>query len=410
VIVNRLWKKLFGAPLTEAIDDLRDDSLSSMPLVEERLVKLMIELKYDMRAFLAILANTQAYQSVVSTEELEPGKPYHFTGPLLRRMTAEQAWDSMVALANYEPDVRDLKRYDREQRRINVSNMAFDAYMHFDGEKLLQMAFDRLTAEKDLEKRELVIREAMVVAKRTNEKTKERELAIELGRLNRERGEMRVRDFIMPMLDNLARIKGNSPPIIDPNYVMNTNPSVMGPETWRRMVVTGYGPPPKSAEQIEQEAVSARAKLLSLAKELKINEAEQEAFIAYCQHATTEWLRASELDSPAPRGHFLRTMGQSDREFVENANPNASIPQALALMNSDLISETGLLSPYSPLMLFVKQSPSSEQQAERIYLALLSRRPTESELGRYRAAMQQGMNETDLIYALLNTKQFMFVQ
>ena len=43
-------------------------------------------------------------------------------------------------------------------------------------------------------------------------------------------------------------------------------------------------------------------------------------------------------------------MGQSDRDFVENANPNAAIPQALALMNSDLVSTKGVLSPFSPLM------------------------------------------------------------
>ena len=118
VIVNRLWKKLFGAPLTEGFDDLRDNSVSTMPLVEERLVKLMIELKYDLRAFLAVLANTQAYQSTVSQEEYELGVAYYFTGPLLRRMTAEQAWDSLVALANHEPDTRDIKRNERQTRFI----------------------------------------------------------------------------------------------------------------------------------------------------------------------------------------------------------------------------------------------------------------------------------------------------
>jgi len=409
VIVNRLWRKLFGAPLTPAIDDLRDDSVSTMPQVEERLIKLMIELNYDMRAFLAVLANTQAYQSAVSAEEYELGTPYHFTGPLLRRMTAEQAWDSFIALANHEPDARDTKRYEREQRRIQISRMAFEAYRHFDGEKLLQMALDRLAAEKELEKRELAVREKLVLVKRQGDKEQERELAHELGRLNRERGETRVREYIMPMLENLAKSRGVNGPQADPNYLMNANPSVMGPETWRRMHVPGFGPAPKTTEQLAQAAAAELEKYSSLATSLHIPHDEQAAFIKYCQAASTEWLRASELDSPAPRGHFLRTMGQSDREFVENANPNASIPQALTLMNSNLVSQSGILSPYSPLMLFVNQA-SAEQKVERIYLALLSRLPSAVERQRWHSAQAQGLSSQDLIYALINTKQFLFVQ
>jgi hypothetical protein len=33
-----------------------------------------------------------------------------------------------------------------------------------------------------------------------------------------------------------------------------------------------------------------------------------------------QWLRAAELESPAPRGHYLREFGQSDREMIENSN------------------------------------------------------------------------------------------
>ena len=49
-----------------------------------------------------------------------------------------------------------------------------------------------------------------------------------------------------------------------------------------------------------------------------------------------DWSRAAELPSPAPRGHFLREFGQSDRDLIDNANSDASMPQALVLMNSEL--------------------------------------------------------------------------
>ena len=47
-----------------------------------------------------ILYNTRAYQSIASAEEPDLTKAYYFPGPVLRRMRAEQAWDSMMLLAH----------------------------------------------------------------------------------------------------------------------------------------------------------------------------------------------------------------------------------------------------------------------------------------------------------------------
>ena len=158
MIVNRLWKKMFGVALIEPLDELRDDTEAMVPEVEAYLEKLMVALQYDMRAFLAVIANTRAYQSAVSREEFAARRRLSFPGPVLRRMTAEQIWDSIVALASYEPDARDLKREERDERRIQVSQMACDAYLNFDGAKLVDMAYARLQAEKELAKREKAVR------------------------------------------------------------------------------------------------------------------------------------------------------------------------------------------------------------------------------------------------------------
>ena len=410
VIVNLMWKKMFGAPLTEAVDDLRDDSRAVAPEVEDYLVRLMIELKYDLRAFLEVLANTRVYQSQVLGEEFEPGKHCHFQGPLLRRMTAEQTWDSLVALVNHEPDARDLKRIGREQRRIAVSRMALDAYRHFDGEKLLQMAMDRLASERELESRELKVREELVRLKRAGDREKETELLRQLGRLNRERGEARVMGFIMPMLENLARFKGGVALTPDPLYAANPNPAIMGPETWRKMHLEGYGPAPKTAEQLKAESQAESGRMLALAGRHQVPEKQHAAFLAYCQAVKAEWYRASEMESPAPRGHLLRVMGQSDREFVWNANPNASVPQALALMNGDYITSKWVLSPYSPLMLSIASARDEVQKVRRAYLGVLCRYPTSREIQAWQEQAGKGMGMEDLVYALVNTKQFFFVQ
>lgn len=406
VVVNRLWKKMLGVALIEPLDELRDDTEAMVPELESHLEKLMVALHYDMRAFLAVIANTRAYQSAACSAEFARGSGWHFQGPALRRMTAEQVWDCIVALANHEPDARDLVREARDERRIAVSHMVYDAYLNYDGKATVDLGYASLASEKSLQAKEKVARDAEVVAKRSGDKVREIELRREIGGLERERHEAYVRNFLTPLVANLVEKKAGSGAraVVDETYKMNTNPAVLAVETWRKTYVPGYGPAPKSAAQTEVLEKAQRQHLTLLAGKLGYPEKDHAGFVAYCEKARGEWMRASELESPAPRGHFLRTMGQSDRDFVENANPNASIPQALALMNSDLISAKGLLSPFSPLMQSVARA---EDKVEAVYVALLARKPTAQERAR---AVEAGGAIEDLVYALLNTKQFIFIQ
>ncbi len=410
VIVNRLWKKMLGVALIEPLDELRDDTKATVPEVEAYLEKLMVALHYDMRAFLVVIANTRAYQSAVSPEEFSREGQWHFQGPTLRRMTAEQIWDSVVALANHEPDARDLSREAHDERRIQVSHMVADAYLSYDGTKLVDLGYARLQAEKELEAKEKTVREATVEAKRNGDKTKETELRRKEGTFEKARNEAWVREFMTPLLTNLTKTKAaaNAKITVDETYAMNPNPRVFSVETWRKTHITGYGPAPKTAVQIAADAQAEKQRLTALAAKLGYPEKDRAAFVAYCEKARGEWMRASELDSPAPRGHFLRTMGQSDRDFVENANPNASIPQALALMNGDLISSKGVLSPFSPLM---HTLTNSADKVDAVYLALLARKPSAQEKATASVSGSgSGQSIGDLIYALLNTKQFIFIQ
>ncbi|MEY4034282.1 MAG: hypothetical protein RL492_1476, partial [Verrucomicrobiota bacterium] len=257
VIVNRLWRSLFGAAVLEPLDDLRDETPSAVPGLEERLERLMRELRFDQRAFLAIVARTQAYQAVATKSEPEPGVPSLFTGPYVRRLTAEQAWDSLVALASHEPDAPDQARQALEARRIEVSHMAFDAFQAVSGQRLLDMAYARLATEKAVDAKLAVIRARLVDVKRQGDKAAELALRKEEGALVRERGQGQVNDFIVPLLENLARSKGGEL-TRDPLYRINPNPAVLGPETWRSLHVTGYGPKPLTAEQAAAAATAER--------------------------------------------------------------------------------------------------------------------------------------------------------
>ncbi len=95
VIANRLWKKVMGVGLIEPVDDLNEYTEAVVPELMANLEKTMIAVDYDMRRFLGVLLKTQAYQRDAMT--LAPGD-YQVQGNVLRRMRAEQTWDSVLTL------------------------------------------------------------------------------------------------------------------------------------------------------------------------------------------------------------------------------------------------------------------------------------------------------------------------
>ncbi len=119
-IANRLWKRLFGLAVQEPVTDLDDLSKGANPELLAHLTSEMKRVKFDLREFQRTVLNTQAYQRQASvTPDLGKG-PYLFPGPLLRRMTAEQAWDSMLTLVvGAEVDHFKLRRAE-EIRRLNI--------------------------------------------------------------------------------------------------------------------------------------------------------------------------------------------------------------------------------------------------------------------------------------------------
>lgn len=102
VIANRMWERAFGRALVGPVSDFSDGMIAkaSQPEVLKFVTREMQRVDYDLREFMRILYNTRAYQSLATTEEPDWADAYFFQGPVLRRMRAEQAWDSMMVLAN----------------------------------------------------------------------------------------------------------------------------------------------------------------------------------------------------------------------------------------------------------------------------------------------------------------------
>ncbi len=106
VIVNRLWKQAFGRALYEPVDRIQPSTEAVFPRLMDYLKYKMIDLDYDVQAFLRILYNTKAFQRAVPTKDPPTDEPYYFPGPVLQRMSAEQLWDSMMTLIVPKVDQR----------------------------------------------------------------------------------------------------------------------------------------------------------------------------------------------------------------------------------------------------------------------------------------------------------------
>lgn len=88
--------------------------------------------------------------------------------------------------------------------------------------------------------------------------------------------------------------------------------------------------------------------------------------------------RASELQTPANPGHFLQEFGQSDREVAENSNQDASVPQALTLLNGTFYG--ALFNKNSPFMKKLAKAETPQEKIEVLFLSILNRKPTALEI------------------------------
>ena len=98
-IANRVWKKAFGLGVIEPVNDIDDLTRASSPELLAHLTFIMKAAKFDLREVQRVIYNSKAYQATASpTPDLGKAK-YLFNGPIVRRLTAEQAWDSLVVTA-----------------------------------------------------------------------------------------------------------------------------------------------------------------------------------------------------------------------------------------------------------------------------------------------------------------------
>lgn len=102
VVANRMWAQVFGYSLLGATTDIEPPGESAHPELTAYLAALMVRLDYDLRAFRQTLFSTDLYARQAAVRD--GLTPQTLTPPAVRRLSAEQIWDSIVTLAVADPD------------------------------------------------------------------------------------------------------------------------------------------------------------------------------------------------------------------------------------------------------------------------------------------------------------------
>ena len=121
--------------------------------------------------------------------------------------------------------------------------------------------------------------------------------------------------------------------------------------------------------------------------------------------------RASELPTPLPLGHFLRQFGQGDRETIDGNRTVATVPQILAMFNGPI---THAMLERGSTVIDELAEHDPEQAIDVIFLSVLSRLPDDEDralaLAEIDAAPDVSTGCGNCIWALLNTREFLFIQ
>jgi hypothetical protein len=310
-IANRLWKRAFGAGVNEPVTNIDDPDDSTNPELLKHLASEMVRVKFNLKEFMRIVYNTQAYQAEVTSENIPMGDKYYFQGPMLRRMTAEQAWDSYMTLVLGKPDVYKAPLQDLYAKSIDLNLDTVDA-------------------------------QTVLIKYDAYRKMAEKERALMGGGLDDVEGGM--------MMEN------------------KTSRSTKKEES--------------------ASAMDGPGKIISY-EGLKL-------------------MRASELPQPAPGGHFLTDFGQSPRNLIDGSTKIGNVPQVLMMMNGK--AQKMLTSDESPILRTIEKVRDPSEKVDAMFLSILNRKPSVNEKDIAKRVLGQGEGYANMIWALINTREFMFIQ
>ncbi|MDF1824719.1 MAG: DUF1549 domain-containing protein [Verrucomicrobiales bacterium] len=422
VIANRLWKKAFGLALIEPVDDLKEGITGPNPELMDYMEQLMLDLDFDLQAYLSIVFKTDAYRREATLEEHTPGAPYYFQGPVLRRMSAEQIWDSLVTLAISDPDTPSARRELEYEKRIATVQLIGEAVYGKSPKKYARDVVEvvkvqkGLTAEIDAATAEMAVaqesgdEEAIKAARRAANQVR--------AKLADRVEEVVYRSGIEKQVELVASNANKEDPFFSDlaSFILADGERTFdeGMDDLLGGEAGGIVKPVIEAMFYEKQQAVLKQEQEKKADEMaswKVPEkGERRRDYSKWRTLAKTLVRASDISSPAPPGHFLGEFGQSDRELVENSSDDASITQALALLNGNAMSAIG--NRFSVLTRSMR-GERFRDRLDTIYMAMLTRKPTSQEVRIFREAWEaepESGSVHGIVWTILNTRQFLFIQ
>ena len=334
VVANRYWKRLMGVGLIEPVDDLKDGVEASHPELMRFLADTLVEINFDLRKFQTILCQTETYRRATLQRELDPDAPFLFEGRPLKRMRAEQMWDSVMALI--VPDLDERPGTVRTDRNFELARQMED--------KSLDEILVIVEKEDALEKS---------IRSTQNQVNQMQRRLRNLQRQKRTGQADELQDKLKEMREQIAAYRAES------------------------MVSSG------SEQEIDQKRWTGLSGQL---------------------------IRASSVQSPAPEGHFLREFGQSDRETIDASSDDASVPQALMLLNGPIMDY--LKNGRAELASALKQAETPDAKLDVMFMGFLTRKPSVEEKEWLLSEWNQHGKEAveKIAWMLLNVREFSFIQ
>ena len=121
--------------------------------------------------------------------------------------------------------------------------------------------------------------------------------------------------------------------------------------------------------------------------------------------------RASELPTPTPENHFLRTFGQSDRVLLDTASTEANLTQVLAIFNGE-VEEMVVNNDSAAIYEGFDGDISPRDKVRYLYYSILGRPPLDEEMN---FLMRDVIDDSEHSYqnlasSLLSTHEFLFIQ
>lgn len=342
-IANRLWKRMFGFGVQEPVSDLDDKDAATNPELLAYLTEVMKKTGFDIKKFQRIILNTDAYQR--ATSEVPPhGTAYHFPGPVLRRLTAEQVWDSAVVI---------------------VRGSDVDSIVLSHGDKIRQMA---LPSNMSMDKRSLVKNKTKVIHHIKQIYNKVQSASDQNGN-----------SMLSKKMDKGKKQKGKK------------GKGKKGKKDQGVMAMS-------KAEQVKETQMVASMKM-------------EKSMFNYKKkrRGLDNYVRASELQQPSNAAHFLHIAGQSERNVPDDGSTEGGITESLAMMNG-AISKFIMTRKGELMRAVTAKNIYMPEKIELLYQGVLSRKPSPQEAKIALDATRNGLNISDVLWALMNGREFMFIQ